>query len=301
MTFPATRATGGAIAGWLALSMLTWAGAGGATLAAGAAMERIPRPDHVVIVIEENKSYHQIMSDPAVTPYIHQLAQNGAMLTRSYAIRHPSQPNYLALFSGDTQGVTDDHCPYAFQGGNLAGELRRKGLTFATYSESMPAAGYTGCGHNHYRRKHNPAVNWQGNSVTADMNLPLDAFPADYSRLPTISLVVPNQLNDMHDGDPPATIIQGDRWLREHLDAYVQWASSHNSLLIVTWDEDDGSSGNHIATLFVGPMVRPGKYDSRVDHYGVLRTLLDMYGLDHLGNSRAAAPIMEIWVKSGPP
>jgi len=266
---------------------------------AASATGAIPRPDHVVIVIEENKSYHQIIGNPAGAPYINELAKNGALLTRSYAIRHPSQPNYLALFSGDTQGSTDDRCPFPVQGDNLASELRRAGLTFATYSESLPQAGFTGCKHEHYQRKHNPAANWQGVNVTPEMNLPFGAFPADYSELPTVALVVPSQLNDMHDGEAGPAIIQGDQWLKEHLDSYVQWASSHNSLLILTWDEDDGSSGNHIVTVFTGAMVKRGEYDSRVDHYDVLRTLIDMYGLRPLGNSRRAAPIREIWTNPG--
>jgi acid phosphatase len=266
-------------------------------LALGA--EAIPRPDHVVIVIEENKSFHQITGNPAGAPYINQLANNGALFTRSYAIRHPSQPNYLALFSGDTQGSTDDRCPLTLQGDNLASELQRAGLSFAIYSESMPAASFTGCKHEHYQRKHNPAANWQGVNVTAEMNLPFDQFPADYSKLPTISLVVPNQINDMHDGEAQNAIVQGDQWLKDHLDSYVQWASSHNSLLILTWDEDDGSSNNHIATVFIGSMVKHGEYDFHIDHYNVLRTLIDMYGLRPLGNSANAAPIKEIWINPG--
>ena len=83
----------------------------------------------------------------------------------------------------------------------------------------------------------------------------------------------------MHNGAEPDTIIRGDRWLQERLDAYVKWAQKNNSLLIVTWDEDDDTENNRIARLFVGPMVKPGKYAQRIDHYNVLRTLADMYGI----------------------
>ncbi len=106
---------------------------------------------------------------------------------------------------------------------------------------------------------------------------------------------VPNQVDDMHNGAEPDTIIRGDQWLRDKLDAYVRWADTHNSLLIVTWDEDDDSAGNHIPTIFVGPMVKPGVYAQCIDHYTVLRALLELYGLSPLGRSAAAANMDNVW------
>lgn len=105
-----------------------------------------------------------------------------------------------------------------------------------------------------------------------------------------MSWVIPNQLNDMHSGP----ILQADSWLRRNLSRYVVWAQSNNSILIIDWDEDDGGSTNHIPTIFVGPMVKPGRYSERIDHYNVLRTIEDMYGLSHLGYS-AAAPLVDVW------
>ncbi len=255
---------------------------------------KIPRPDHIVIVIEENKSYTQIIGNMAA-PYINTLANSGALFTQSFGITHPSQPNYLVLFSGSTHGVADDRCPLTLFGDNLASELRKRRLNFAIYSESMPSPGYTGCQYGPYFRKHNPAANWQNIGSSREINLPFSAFPADFAKLPTVSMVVPNQLNDMHDGEPPESIIQGDRWLKEHLDSYVKWASTNNSLLIVTWDEDDDSSNNQIPTIFVGPMVAPSKYHGRINHYHVLRTIEEMYGLSLMGNTANADPIGNIW------
>jgi hypothetical protein len=103
--------------------------------------------------------------------------------------------------------------------------------------------------------------------------------------------VVPNLLDDMHDG----TIQQGDSWLQTHLQAYVTWAKTHNSLLIVTWDEDQGTTGNQIATIFVGPMVKPGKYSEYINHYTVLRTLEAIYGLPYAGKSASATTITDVW------
>jgi hypothetical protein len=116
-----------------------------------------------------------------------------------------------------------------------------------------------------------------------------------------VSVIVPNQVNDMHHGKDPDTIQTGDRWLQEHLDAYVQWAQHHNSLLIVTWDEDNKKENNRIATLFVGPMVQAGRYDQRITHDNVLRTIEDLYGLSHSGATADAAPIAKIWKVSPRP
>jgi phosphatidylinositol-3-phosphatase len=262
----------------------------------GSSVEQIPRPDHVVIVIEENKSYTQIIGNMAA-PYINTLANSGALFSQSFAITHPSQPNYLALFSGRTQGIVDDRCPLSLSGDNLATELRKKGFSFATYSESMPSIGYTGCSYGPYFRKHNPAANWQGINVSPEMNKPFTMFPSDFSKLPTVSIVVPNQLNDMHDDKPPESIIKGDRWLKERLDPYLKWAATHNSLLILTWDEDDDSSNNHIATIFFGPMVKRGVYKFKINHYNLLRTIIDMYELTPIVETNRVSPIIGAWIQ----
>jgi phospholipase C len=277
------------------LALLLVAACAQTAIAAQPAARALPRPDHVVIVIEENRAYSRIIGNMAAQ-YINTLANRGAVFTQSFGVAHPSQPNYLALFAGSTLGVRDNACPHAFKTENLASVLTRAGFTFATYSESMPAAGFAGCTSGHYQRKHTPMVNWQGYNVAASANLPFSDFPADHARLPTVSFVVPDQLNDMHDGDEPDTIIRGDQWLKKNLDAYVRWAEKNNSLLIVTFDEDDFSQNNRIATVFVGPMVRPGVYARRIDHYSVLRTLLDMYGLPPLGRAAEAQPIDDVWL-----
>jgi hypothetical protein len=261
---------------------------------ASAAALRLPRPDHVVIVVEENRAYSRIIGN-AAAPYINALASRGALFTQSFGITHPSQPNYLALFSGSTHGIDSNACPHSLSGDNLASLLARAGLTFRMYSESMPIAGYTGCASGDYQRKHNPAVNWQGKNLPYDVNQPFSRFSAEFAGLPTVSIIAPNQKNDMHDGEEAEAIARGDAWLKAHLDAYVRWAENNNSLLIVTWDEDDGSEDNRIPTLFIGPMVRPGRYGQRIDHYSLLRTLLDMYGLAPLGESANRQAVDFVW------
>jgi hypothetical protein len=251
-------------------------------------------PDHVVVVIEENHAYSEIIGSSSA-PYINSLASRGALLAQSFAVTHPSEPNYLALFSGSTQGITDDSCPHTFSSANLASGLIGAGLSFAGYSEDLPTTGSTVCTSGAYARKHNPWVNFT--NIPASDNLPLTSFPTALASLPTLSIVVPNLNDDMHDG----TIAQGDSWLKAHLDAYVQWAQTHNSLLVVTWDEDDSSQSNQIPTIFVGPMVKAGIFNEHVNHYNVLRTLQDLYSLPLTGNSGTAAPITDIWTPTATP
>lgn len=261
--------------------------AGMAFVASTAWGGELPRPDHVVIVIEENHAYSQIIGNPAA-PWINDWAKRGTLFTQSYGVSHPSEPNYLALFSGSTQGNPADSCPLILSGDNLASMLAGKGLTFATYSESQRRRGELSCDIGAYHRKHNPAANWLDLRHTL---LTFRDFPGDFAKLPTVSLVVPNERNDMHDG----SIAAGDVWLKKNIEPYARWALTHNSLLIITWDEDDGDHDNRIATLFVGAMVKPGASAQRITHYGVLRTLEDMYGLRHLNESVYADPITGIW------
>ncbi len=253
--------------------------------------EKLPRPDHVVLVIEENRSYSQVMDKLKSDSYIHALSKRGTLFTRSYAITHPSQPNYLALFSGSTQGSRDNDCPMRYAGDNLASALINKGLSFSSYSESLPVAGDTVCASGGYQRKHNPAVNWQGTRLTAAVNQTFNDFPEDFSKLPTVAFVIPDQRNDMHDG----SFLTADEWLKKHIAPYVEWTFQHNSLLILTWDEDNGSEDNRIVTLMIGPMVKTGSSAQPINHYSVLRTLLDMYGLPAINASRDTDPIRGIW------
>jgi acid phosphatase len=244
----------------------------------------------VVVVIFENKEEKQVQAS-SDAPYFNALAAKGASFTNWAAITHPSQPNYLAMFSGSTQGVTGDGCldAGAFPGPDLGGELIAAGKSFAGYAEAMPSAGYTGCASGKYAAKHNP---WKDFSdVPASSNLTFAAFPSDYSKLPTVSFVVPDMCDDMHDC-PVAT---GDAWLKAHLSAYADWATSHHSLLVVTWDEDDFTEANVIPTTIVGAGVKPGVYPQKVDHYAFLRTLEDMYRLPHAGASAQAAPMTGMW------
>jgi acid phosphatase len=262
-------------------------------LAPVAHAEQLPRPDHIVVVVEENRGYAQIMDKLNINSYIHALAKRGVLFTQSYGVTHPSQPNYLALFSGVTHGITNNACPNTFDSDNLATRLLDSGLSFASFAESLPEVGDVTCISGAYHRKHNPVSNWQGTRFAAGLNKRFVDFPQDFSKLPTISFIIPDQDNDMHDGSFEAA----DDWLKTRIAPYANWAMEHNSLLILTWDEDNYQADNHIVTILVGPMVKAGKSAQRINHYSVLRTLLDFYDLPALGASHDADAINGVWEK----
>jgi len=265
------------------------AGSAPAGAPAGTQPAAVPEPAHTVVVVMENHSSAEIIGNPAA-PFINSLARRGALFTRSYAITHPSQPNYLALFSGSTQGVTDDGCPYRFTAPNLAADLIKAGKSFAGYSEDLPGPGSPACSAGEYARKHVPWTDFT--NVPGSVSLPFTSFPVTaFARLPAVSFVIPSLCDDMHDCSPAV----GDSWLRAHLGGYVTWAMMHDSLLILTWDEDDSSQGNHIATIFIGQQVRPGRYAEMITHYSVLATIEAAYALPRDGQAATATPITALW------
>ncbi|KJY44081.1 acid phosphatase [Streptomyces sp. NRRL B-1568] len=274
-----------AACGLAATSVGLWASDSSAASAA------LPAPDHVVVVVLENHAYDQVIGSSSA-PYINSLASGGASLTASYAETHPSQPNYYALFSGDTQGVTDDSCvdPGFSSEANLASELIDAGKTWASYNESLPAEGSTTCKSGKYAQKHNPWFGF-GNVPTSSAHT-FAKFPGTYASLPTVSFVVPNLCSDMHD----CSVGTGDTWLKNNLKGYADWAKSHNSLLMITFDEDNRLSGNRIPTVVYGQPVKAGATsDTTYNHYDVLRTLESMYGLPHAGNAANGKDITGIW------
>ena len=263
-------------------------GAAGGGTAQAAAAPRVPRFKHVVVVVEENHAKGEIIGNRAA-PFMNALARTGAQFTRSYAITHPSYPNYLALFSGSTHGVHDDSCPHYYRGNDLGAQLRAKGYSFVGYAQGLPRVGYRGCTAGAYARRHVPWVDFE--NLPRTVSRPMTDFPRDFTRLPRLAFVIPDVDHDMHDG----TVAQADRWLKAQLGRYVSWARTHDSLLVLTWDEDDRSAGNHILTVFNGASVKAGRYATRVDHYRVLRTLEASFGLAPIGHAADRTPITGVW------
>lgn len=267
----------------------------------------LPVYDHIVIVLEENKSYDQIIGDTASknASYINNtLKVEGANLTQMYAEEHHSEGNYFWLLSGSNQGVGyKDRIPkQPITANNLAEQLINHSRSFKGYSEDLPTIGFTGKSNAKYARKHVPWISFSnipnGSTVSDSSNLRFADFPTDYKLLPTISFVIPNLNNDMHDG----TIKDGSIWLKKNLDKYYQWAKKNNSLLIFTFDEDNhggilgGSTDptkkeNHIATILAGAHIKAGDYDEGkgVNHVSILRTLEAMYKLNKSGSQQENA------------
>ncbi|HTR82376.1 MAG TPA: alkaline phosphatase family protein [Bacteroidota bacterium] len=271
--------------------------------------DSLPVFDHVVIVIEENKDYEEIV-DNASAPYINTLVHEGANFTHMYAEEHKSEGNYFWLMSGDNQnvGFNDATPPGMIFAPNIGEQLIDKGLTFKGYSEDLPEIGSTVSLKYPYARKHVPWVSFGnlpgGSDPDSSTNLQFAQFPADFTKLPTVSFVIPNLINDMH--DDPDNVVHGDVWLRKNMDAYYQWAKNHNSLLIITFDENedptkfagptDPSSSdkvmqNRIATIFAGAHIKHGDYaeGKGITHVNVLRTLEAMYGLPTCGRQLSSA------------
>jgi hypothetical protein len=271
----------------------------------------MPHYKHVIVIIDENHDYDALIGS-ANSPYITWLSQGGALFTDSHGVTHPSQPNYLALFSGSVQGTTGDEClvdvtPYTTP--NLGAALIAKGLTFKGYAESMPSVGYLPCvyqkstltGGTIYGRKHAPWVNWIGtkvNNIPASLSLPMTDFPTNYNKLPTVAFVIPNMDNDMHNIGAPgdaAAIQRGDKWLKENIARYAEWAKTHDSLLIITFDEDDSRTAvNQIPTIFYGAHIQTGKYTEHITHYNVLHTLEALFDLP-VQDNQPAGVIRDIW------
>ena len=248
----------------------------------------LPRPAHVVVVIEENKTLAQIVGSGSA-PYLNAIVRRSALFTGSQGVGHPSLPNYFALFAG----LTNDNgngCPatgISKTAPNLGSELLAAHLSFTGYAEGLPAPGFTGCSAGQYARKHAPWVHFS--NVPPRDSLPLSELRS-FDQLPTVAFIVPDLDDDMHDG----SIREGDDWFVRHVGPLLAWAKTHDTLVIVTWDEGFDRN-NTIPTIFAGPMVKAGRYAEPVSHYRVLRTIEALYGLPPSGRAAQFAPIADAW------
>ena len=261
----------------------------------------IPVYDHIVVVVEENHSQQDVIGDRVDAPYMNSLADRGVSFTHFHGLTHPSQPSYLEIFSGYNQGINGNSRPanYPFSTPNLGAELFAAGRTFTGYSEDLPATGDADTEESYpYARRHNPWANWQDatvptppNRLPPSSNLPFSAFPSDFSTLPTVAFVVPNVENDMHDG----SIMMADDWLRTNIGPYADWAQTHNSLLIIIWDEDSFASGNRIPAIFFGAGIAPQINSATWTNHNLLRTIEDICGTAHAGAANNVRPVTGIW------
>ncbi|RSM53187.1 hypothetical protein DMH03_38835 [Amycolatopsis sp. WAC 01376] len=141
-------------------------------------------------------------------------------------VLEPSQPNYIAQFAGSTHGVDSNKCQDLGNKENIASQPAGISKKFAGYAESMPPDGYTGCTKGKYARKHNKLGQLQQCPGVGEQRF--SSFPSDFTKLPLVAFATPDLCGDMHD----CPVDTGDKWLKNNLDAYAQWAKTHSSLLI---------------------------------------------------------------------
>jgi hypothetical protein len=191
------------------------------------------------------------------------------------------------MTSGTTHGITDDAGPsaHALDGPSIFSQVGRAG--WRSLEESMPSnclLGDSGV----YAVRHNPAAYYtRTRAACAGRDVPLGAKPDVSARF---TFVTPNLCHDMHD----CGVSAGDTWLRGFLPKVLASSSYRGgrTAVFLTWDEDDRSTANHIATLVIAPSVRAGARSAkRFDHYSMLRTTEELLGLGHLGRA-AHAPSM---------
>jgi hypothetical protein len=169
--------------------------------------QSVPTPDHVVVLMMENYGYADIIGSPNA-PHLNALLSdpNAALFTQSYGLYHPSQPNYIMLYSGNNQGVTNDNAVSntPLSTCNLGASLIANGHTFTGFSEDLPSVGDLTTSSGNYVRRHCPWTNWVAtsgtNSVPASVHQPYTSFPSNtnYASLPTVSFVIPSLTEDKH-------------------------------------------------------------------------------------------------------
>jgi hypothetical protein len=260
----------------------------------------VPDFTHVVVVVFENEEATSIAGNPDA-PTFNALAHRYASLTSYDAVAHPSLPNYLALVSGSTHGITSDCGDCVVKARSLADTLVRAGKTWNTYAEGLPYPGFTGGSDGRYAKKHNPFLYFRDVAASAARRRRVVPFPQlgrdlARGRLPDFSLVVPDLCDDMHD----CSVATGDAWLKAHVVPLLHSRALRGGVVFVVFDEGTSSTGGggRIEALALGPTVRRGsRFTRATNHYGLLRTIEDAWKLPRLGYSRTGTPIGGIWRK----
>ena len=260
-------------------------------------------PDHIVVMVFENRDADAIMAPSSSAPYFRSLASGSVTLSRLFAISHPSLPNYLALTSGSTHDIQSDCATCLVDGTNIVDQLESAGISWKAYMESMPEPCSTAVTAGKYVIKHDPFMYYT--DIRDDVDrcnnvVPLRQLTSDLQAgsLPTFAWVTPNLCHDMHDC-PTAT---GDRFLRGWTPRIVA-ALGSNGIFVILFDEGytgagcchDQAAGGHIAGIIIGPGAGVGiTIRTRVNQYSVLRLIEDAWGLGALGDT-ARAPMIDGW------
>lgn len=255
-----------------------------------------PASSHVILVMEENHSYSQVIGNSSM-PYLNGLASQYGLGTQYYADVHPSIGNYLMLTTGQIETI-DDAFSGTISDDNVVRELVKAGKTWHSYAESLPNAGYVGGDVYPYLRHHNPMTYLSDVIGTSQANnvVPFSKFGADVSAgsLPDFSFVIPNALNDAHDG----TLAQADQWLQSNIDPLIKSSSfQQGGVLIILFDEsvtnDLSHGGGHVTMVVVGPKVKKGFQSTTLyQHQSTLRLVLSTLGVNSFPGASAKAPDM---------
>jgi phosphatidylinositol-3-phosphatase len=271
--------------------------AAAALLLAGAAHARngVPAFRHVVVIVFENKESSSILGSLAA-PTFNAMAARYASLTRYYGVTHPSLPNYLALVGGSTFGIDSDCTSCVVDARNLADTLEAGQKTWKLYAEGLPRRGFTGAFSGRYAKKHAPFVYFRDvlrRSRRLARIVPLTQLRGDLrtGRLPDFAFVVPDLCHSMHD----CSVAAGDTWLASQLPPLL---ALPKTVVFVVFDEGatDDHGGGHVPALALGTAVRRGaRFTAVTNHYGLLRTIEDAWGLPLLGRSARATPVSGIW------
>ena len=240
----------------------------------------------------ENKSY----ATARAASYTASLIASGASFSNYYAVAHPSQPNYLVLWSGSTQGVNNDDCPPAgapYRASNLGAAAEAAGLSWRAYSEDLPSPGSSACSASNglYLRRHEPWTQFA--NLDHANERPYSELASDIAagRLPNLAFVIPNACNDTH----ACTVAAGDQWLADNVPALLD-AVGPSGVVIVTWDEDDQHAGNHVLAVIAGNPVRSGAVSTRTaNHYVLTRTIAALLGIAAPGDAARQQPITDVW------
>ena len=246
----------------------------------------------VAVLFLENHGYDQIIGSPQA-PYLNRLARHGALATHYYAVAHPSLPNYLALTTGSTQGVTSDCNSCDTFAASLAGQLQAARIPWRAYFESIPARGYEGRGAGDYTKHYNPFAYSErpGDAVGHRHVVGFGSLRHDLRRgsLPRFSWIAPNLVHDGHN----ASVRASDRFAAR-LVPRIERALGPDGVLFVTWDEAQGvtgPAGGRVALIATGSGARNHvRVDTPADHYSLLATLESGLGLPRLGDA-AGAPV----------
>jgi hypothetical protein len=249
----------------------------------------------VYVIVMENRAYADVVGS-AAAPYFNALLPWGTLLTDYHGVTHPSLPNYLALFAGSTFGISTDCTSCYVSAPNLGDRLTAAGLRWRAYEESMPQECYAG-DYYPYAQKHDPAMYFNDIRLTAACSnvVPYAQMAADLSSAsePAYAYITPNLCDDMHD----CSTGTGDQWLQSNVPAILNspaFADGH-SILAIVWDEDDGSTDNHVPALLLGAVPHGVNDGAAYTHYSLLRAIERAWGLAPLaGGDSAASPVAEI-------